>query len=86
VTVLAGPRCRVAKDQFIVANLSGAWCISSGQGHRGPFPSRADAIRAAVIAAQVVKQDRRLVEVLVYCGAEPYSVWSSDPDGYVSGD
>jgi hypothetical protein len=76
----------MAKDQFIIASLSGAWCISSGWGHRGPFPSRAEAIRAAVIAAQVVKQDGRPVEVLVYRGAEPYSVWSSDRDGYVSGD
>ena len=76
----------MAKDQFIIANLSGAWCISSGRAIEVRFPSRAEAIRAAVIAAQVVKQDGRPVEVLVYRGAEPYSVWSSDRDGYVSGD
>jgi hypothetical protein len=76
----------MTKKQFIVANLSGAWSISSAQGHRDPFSSRVEAIRAAVIAAQVHKQDGRPVEVLVYAESEPYSVWSSDRDGYVSGD
>jgi hypothetical protein len=51
---------------------------------RGSFSTRAEAVREAVIAAHAVQQTGQSVEVLVFADFEPYSVWSSDRDGYVS--
>jgi hypothetical protein len=76
----------VAKTQFIISNLAGAWTISFSQGHRGSFLTRAEAVREAVIAADAVQQTGQSVEVLVYADFEPYSVWSSDRDSVWSSD
>ena len=72
------------KDQFTIVHFAGAWRISSSNGYRGPFLTRVDAVREAVISAGEVSRDGRVVEVVVYEGSEPYSVWSSERDGYVS--
>jgi hypothetical protein len=72
------------KDQFIIAPVAGAWLISSAYGHRGPFSTRADAVREAVTAADAVKRKGRAAEVLVARGSYSYSVWSSEWDSYFS--
>ena len=72
------------KDQFIIAPLAGAWLISSAYGPRGPFSTRADAVREAVTAADAVKRKGHAAEVLVARGSYSYSVWSSEWDSYFS--
>ena len=72
------------KDQFTIAHFAGAWRISSLHGHQGPFFTRVDAVREAVIFAREVSRGGRAVEILVYDGTEPYPVWSSERDGYIS--
>jgi hypothetical protein len=72
------------KDEFIILPFAGAWLISSAYGHKGPFSTRAAAVREAVSAANAVKLKGRTAEVLVAIGSSSYSVWSSDWDSYFS--
>ena len=72
----------MAKAHFIVAALDGRWLVSSSEGFRKTYDSRADALREAVECAHRSGCEGKEAQVLAVDEKNRlYPVWTYGQDG-----